>query len=87
MKFLLIAILCLEVMEQGPVRAALIRPGEPWLDDRGQPIQAHGGGIIRVGDAYYWFGEDRGRNNSPERRHVGCYSSENIRTGESWITF
>jgi hypothetical protein len=78
MKFLLIAFLCLRVMEHGLARAALIRPGEPWLDDRGQPIQAHGGGIIRVGDTYYWFGEDRGRNNSRGRRYVGCYSSENL---------
>ena len=23
-------------------------------------IQAHGGGILKFGDTYYWFGEDRG---------------------------
>src|SRR4051794_1085711 len=38
---------------------ASIRPGEIWPDDRGQMIQAHGGGITRDGDTFYWFGEDR----------------------------
>ena len=37
------------------------QPGEVWPDDRDQHIQAHGGGIIKFGDTYYWFGEDRGR--------------------------
>ena len=36
-----------------------IKPGEVWPDDRGQHVQAHGGGIIKLGDTYYWFGEDR----------------------------
>ena len=36
-----------------------IKPGEVWPDDRGQHIQAHGGGIIKLADTYYWFGEDR----------------------------
>jgi hypothetical protein len=36
-----------------------IKPGGVWLDDRGQHIQAHGGGIIKLSDTYYWFGEDR----------------------------
>ena len=35
-------------------------PANVWLDDRGQQIQAHGGGILKMGDTYYWFGEDRG---------------------------
>jgi hypothetical protein len=78
MKFLLIAILCFGVCGGRPARAGLIRPGEVWLNDRGQSIQAHGGGIIRVGETYYWFGEDRGRNNSPDRRYVGCYSSRDL---------
>jgi hypothetical protein len=37
-----------------------IRRGELWPDDRGKHIQAHGGGIIKVGNTYFWFGEDRG---------------------------
>ena len=54
---LLIALFLAPVM----VHAApgVIRPGEPWLDNRGQRIQAHGGGITVWKGVYYWFGEDR----------------------------
>jgi len=55
-----------------------IRPGEVWLDDRGQPIQAHGGGILKMGDTFYWFGEDRSPSNLRTNRYVACYSSTNL---------
>lgn len=56
----------------------LIRPGEIWPDDRGQHIQAHGGGILKWDGVYYWFGEDRSRTNTPGKRCVACYSSTNL---------
>lgn len=56
----------------------VIRPGEVWLDDRGQQIQAHGGGILRVRDTYFWFGEDRSQTNDPDTRYVSCYSSKDL---------
>lgn len=34
---------------QSGSRDGWIKPGTVWLDDRGQPIQAHGGGIL------YWY--------------------------------
>jgi hypothetical protein len=55
-----------------------IKPGEPWLDSRGRPIQAHGGGITLWKGSYYWFGEDRKQTNDPERRYVACYSSRDL---------
>ena len=55
-----------------------IQPGELWPDDRGQHVQAHGGGIIKHGDTYYWFGEDRTRGLSPDKRYVACYSSPDL---------
>src|SRR5262245_27617130 len=55
-----------------------IRPGEVWPDDRGKHIQAHGGGILKVGDTYYWFGEDRGQGNERGKRYVSCYSSKDL---------
>ncbi len=58
--------------------APAIRPGEMWPDNRGRHIQAHGGGIIRLHDIYYWFGEDRSPDNDPGRRYVACYSSKNL---------
>jgi hypothetical protein len=33
--------------------------GVQWADTEGKPIQAHGGGMLKVGDDYYWFGENR----------------------------
>jgi hypothetical protein len=35
-----------------------VKPGEPWLDNRGQRIQAHSAGITVWKGVYYWFGED-----------------------------
>ena len=58
--------------------AQTIRPGEPWLDDRGKAIQAHGGGILKRGNTYYWFGEEREQGLDPDRRYVGCYSSKDL---------
>jgi hypothetical protein len=58
--------------------AGIIRPGEPWLDNHGQRIQAHGGGITVWKGVYYWFGEDRSPTNDPEKRYVACYSSHDL---------
>ena len=55
-----------------------IKPGELWLDDRGQHIQAHGGGIIKLGDTYYWFGEDRSQGLDRNKRYVSCYASTDL---------
>ena len=36
------------------------RPGQPWLDTEGKPIQAHGGSIIAGRDGlFYWYGENK----------------------------
>jgi hypothetical protein len=58
--------------------ANTIRPGEIWPDDRGKHIQAHGGGIIKLGDTWYWFGEDRSLGNDRTKRYVACYSSTDL---------
>jgi beta-galactosidase len=34
-------------------------PGKPWMDDQGEVINAHGGGILYEHGRYYWFGEKR----------------------------
>jgi len=57
---------------------SVIRPGDPWMDNEGNQIQAHGGGIIKLGRRYYWFGEDRARDNEPGYRYVGCYVSDDL---------
>ena len=55
-----------------------IKPGEIWPDNRGLHIQAHGGGILKLGDTYYWFGEDRSQGLNRSNRYVGCYSSKDL---------
>ncbi len=83
MKLVSAAIICLLAaavpLPRTMTRAAeSIRPGELWPDNRGEHIQAHGGGILKVGDTFYWFGEDRGQNNARGLRCVSCYSSTNL---------
>ena len=58
--------------------ATPIKPGELWQDDRGEHINAHGGGIVKVADTWYWFGEYRPRDALPGRRYVSCYSSTDL---------
>ena len=59
-------------------RLKQVTPRAIWPDDRGQHIQAHGGGIIKLGDTYYWFGEDRGQTNEKDKRYVACYTSTDL---------
>lgn len=36
-----------------------ICPGQPWLDTKGERIQAHGGTVIYEDGVYYWYGENK----------------------------
>lgn len=60
-----------------PVFAQTIEPGKTWLDTSGKPIEAHGGGILKVGAIYYWYGENHelGLGN---KKGISCYSSANL---------
>ena len=62
----------------GTAEPQTIQSGELWPDDRGKHVQAHGGGILKVGDTYFWFGEERSRGLNPTYRYVSCYSSTNL---------
>jgi hypothetical protein len=57
---------------------AVISPGNLWLDGDGNHIQAHGGGIILLGDTWYWYGEQRSRGLDTSKRYVSCYSSRDL---------
>ena len=66
------------------------RPGEIWRDTDGQPINAHGGGVLYHEGVYYWYGEIKsGRTWTPECNKgwggtrvesvgVSCYSSRDL---------
>ncbi|KAI3903334.1 hypothetical protein MKW98_031988 [Papaver atlanticum] len=66
-------------------------PGRIWLDSDGNPIQAHGGGILYVERTrtYYWYGENKdgptyhAHDQAPARVDivgVSCYSSKDLWT-------
>ena len=40
-------------------RQDAIYPGQPWLDTKGERIQAHGGGVFYENGVYYWYGENK----------------------------
>lgn len=58
--------------------SGIVKPGDAWSDNRGQRIQAHGGGVTFWHGEYYWFGEDRTQANDPDKRFVACYSSRDL---------
>lgn len=55
-----------------------IRPLDLWPDNNGNHVQAHGGGIIKIGKTYYWYGEERRQGLDSNRRYVSCYSSKDL---------
>ena len=67
-----------------------IKSGEVWYDTDGNPINAHGGGILFHDGTYYWYGESKGDStywnpNVPnwecyrtEAGGVSCYSSKDL---------
>ncbi len=55
--------------------------GTPFTTGDGRPIHAHGGGVLRVGDAYYWFGENR-HDDHDGFRHISVYRSTDLGTWE-----
>lgn len=57
---------------------AVIVPGDPWLDDQGTHVNAHGGGILYHDNTYYWFGEHKGERSSSAWVGVTCYSSRDL---------
>lgn len=71
----------------------VFRPGDVWLDTAGQPINAHGGGMLYFGNTYYWYGENKeGPTWLPESNKtwdgyrvtmtgIRCYSSPDL---ERW---
>ena len=55
-----------------------IRSGELWYDDGGRHINAHGGGVLKYGDTYYWFGEHKDDRTSDALVGVMCYASKDL---------
>src|SRR5689334_17582324 len=70
--------------------APVFRPGEIWCDTAGQPINAHGGGMLFYEGIYYWYGEFKEGQTYLAKVNkswggtrviaggVSCYSSTNL---------
>ena len=54
--------------------------GGIWLDNNGNHINAHGGGILYENGIYYWFGEHKIAGSEGNKAQVGvhCYSSKDL---------
>ena len=46
----------------------------------GEAVHAHGGGVVKVGAYYYWFGENRNADNT--FRYVSAYRSTDLKSWE-----
>ncbi|MEV7884705.1 RICIN domain-containing protein [Streptomyces sp. NPDC002817] len=66
----------------GPAQAAAltIPNGVQFTDSSGGALHAHGGGVIKVGSYYYWFGENRNSDNT--FRYVSAYRSTDLKNWE-----
>src|ERR1035438_1063203 len=59
------------------IAGAEFNPGEPWSDSQGQPIEAHGGGILLYNGTYFWYGENHSLG-SGNKTGISCYSSPDL---------
>lgn len=84
--WLLAAALCLGVLapfltgSTAQAAPVTLLNGTQFTDVAGNPVQAHGGGVIKVDDYYYWFGENRNADNT--FRAVSAYRSTDLKSWE-----
>ncbi|MEV8598964.1 RICIN domain-containing protein [Streptomyces griseoviridis] len=81
----LLALVCAlagALVTASPAQAATqsIANGVQFKDTSGNPLHAHGGGVVKVGSYYYWFGEDRNADNT--FRSVDAYRSTDLKNWE-----
>lgn len=56
--------------------ARVIVPGAAWNDQNGNLVQLHGGSVLKVGDTYYGYGEDKSAGVTFTA--VACYTSTDL---------
>jgi Beta-xylosidase len=84
--YALLLALCLAVagglLAAAPAQAAAqtITNGTQFSDTSGAAVHAHGGGVVKVGSYYYWFGENRNADNT--FRYVDAYRSTDLKNWE-----
>lgn len=55
-----------------------ITPGKEWPDNKGEHINAHGGGLLYHAGKYYWYGENRPARGFTTEVGVEVYSSDDL---------
>lgn len=86
---LLLAGTSLSAQSEAKVKNTSFVPKEIWRDTDGNPINAHGGGLLYYNGTYYWYGEYKvGETILPswatwecyrtDVTGVGCYSSKDL---------
>ncbi len=89
-KMMILAVVFMSVMAAGAQnRNFFYKPQQIWEDTEGNPINAHGGGIMKYRNRYYWYGEYKvGETTLPswatwecyrtDAGGVSCYSSKDL---------
>ena len=78
-KFILLGVVCISLL---PVSVHAQKytefiPGEVWKDTDGNPINAHGGGLLYHNGTYYWYGEyKKGKTILPDWATWECYRTD-----------
>jgi hypothetical protein len=62
----------IEISARNATRPAF-RPGDPWLDNHGVPINAHGAGFLWHEGTCYWYGEHKVAGEAGNRAQVGVH--------------
>ncbi len=73
--WLIVLLLCASSNAQSLTKNTSFNTDKIWLDNNGDTINAHGGGILFQNGKYYWFGEKRGISAS---EGVNVYSSTDL---------
>ena len=90
-RMFLLVVVCIGLLpiQMRAQKNSYIIPGEVWKDTDGNPINAHGGGLLYHDGTYYWYGEyKKGKTILPDWATwecyrtdvtgVGCYSSKDL---------
>ena len=83
---MLVIALCLGLVAYTQQRHETFRPKAVWTDTDGNPINAHGGGILYHEGTYYWYGEYKARRSflpqggmrDGNANSISCYSSRDL---------
>ena len=80
--FVAVLVVAAVAMLAAPAQAAPVTVvnGTQFTDTSGSVVQAHGGGVLKVGSYYYWFGENR--NADDTFKAVSVYRSTDLHTWE-----